>query len=102
MGKRLVERDRRFVGLTEHGEAILPWAQQIVSALASMNQTVSATNAHLEGEVTLAAIPAALTYVGNFRAMHCSGAFPAFPSPSSPAPRAKSRPGYAHSRSMPA
>lgn len=64
LGKRLVERDRRFVGLTEHGEAILPWAQQIVSALASMNQTVSATNAHLEGEVTLAAIPAALPYVG--------------------------------------
>lgn len=64
LGKRLVERDRRFAGLTEHGEAILPWAQLIVGALAGMNQAVSATGAHLEGEITLAAIPAALPTVG--------------------------------------
>ncbi len=64
LGKRLVERDRRFIGLTGHGEAILPWAQQIVGALASINQAISVTSAHLEGEVTLAAIPAALPYVG--------------------------------------
>lgn len=63
-GRRLVERDRRFIGLTEHGEAMLPWAEQILGAVSGMASAVAATAAPLRGEFGLAAIPAALPLVG--------------------------------------
>jgi len=50
LGHRLVERDRRFAGLTSHGEAILPWAEQILGAVGSMASTLSASAAPLGGE----------------------------------------------------
>lgn len=65
-GRRLVDRDRRFIALTAHGEAMLPWAQQILGAMAAMGSAVAATP--LEGPFTLAAIPAALPLVGRFGA----------------------------------
>jgi DNA-binding transcriptional LysR family regulator len=63
-GRRLIDRDRRFIGLTPHGEAMLPWAQQILGAMGAMTAAVAETP--LEGPFTLAAIPAAL--VGRFGA----------------------------------
>lgn len=65
-GRRLVERDRRFIGLTDHGEAMLPWAEQILGAVNGMAHAVSATAAPVTGEFGLAAIPAALPLVGLF------------------------------------
>lgn len=65
-GRRLVERDRRFVGLTEHGEAMLPWAEQILGAVNGMAHAVAASAAPVAGEFSLAAIPAALPLVGMF------------------------------------
>lgn len=62
LGRRLIERDRRFIGLTAQGEAMLPWAQQILGAMAAMGAAVAATP--LEGRLALAAIPAALPLVG--------------------------------------
>lgn len=64
LGKRLVERDRRFVGLTEHGEAILPWVQQVLGSVRGLNQAAAALSVSLQGEFRLAAIPAALPLVG--------------------------------------
>lgn len=64
LGKRLVERDRRFVGLTEHGKAILPWAEQILGSLRGLRQ--AADDMLAIGEFRLAAIPAALPLVGPF------------------------------------
>ncbi len=66
LGKRLVERDRRFVGLTEQGEAILPWAEQALGSIRSLAQAAEAATQHLTGEFRLAAIPAALPLVGPF------------------------------------
>lgn len=66
VGHRLVERDRRFLGLTSHGQAMLPWAEQILGAVASMSTSVAASSAELTGEFSLAAIPAALPLVGLF------------------------------------
>lgn len=66
LGHRLVERDRRFVGLTSHGAAMLPWAEQILGAVASMASSVAASSDRLTGEFSLAAIPAALPLVGLF------------------------------------
>jgi len=64
LGQRLVERDRRFMGLTAQGEAMLPWAEQVLGAMGSMVQAVGATDAPLAGAFRLAAIPAALPLVG--------------------------------------
>jgi len=63
-GRRLVERDRRFIGLTPHGEAMLPWAEQILGSLSGMVSAVAASAGPLRGEFGLAAIPAALPLVG--------------------------------------
>ena len=66
LGKRLVERDRRFIGLTEHGEAILPWAEQALGAVRGLGQAAAASATALTGEFRLYAIPAALPLVGPF------------------------------------
>ncbi len=66
VGRRLVERDRRFIGLTSHGEAMLPWAEQILGAVNSMTSSVAASTAPVSGEFGLMAIPAALPLVGAF------------------------------------
>jgi len=64
LGKRLIVRDRRFIGLTPEGEALLPWARQIVAAQEGMAAAVSAANGPLQGEFRLGAIPAALPFAG--------------------------------------
>ena len=65
LGKRLIERDRRFTGLTSHGEAILPWAEQALGAVRGLS-LAAASDLHLRGEFRLHAIPAALPLVGPF------------------------------------
>lgn len=66
LGKRLVDRDRRFIGLTEHGDAILPWAEQILGSVRGLTQAAASTAQALAGEFRLSAIPAALPLVGTF------------------------------------
>jgi DNA-binding transcriptional LysR family regulator len=69
LGKRLIDRDRRFIGLTEHGEAILPWAEQALGAVRGLGQAAAASAQALTGEFRLYAIPAALPIVGPFGTM---------------------------------
>jgi len=66
LGKRLINRDRRFIGLTEHGEAILPWAEQALGAVRGLGQAAAASAQALTGEFRLHVIPAALPLVGPF------------------------------------
>ena len=66
LGKRLIDRDRRFIGLTEHGEAILPWAEQALGAVRGLSQAAAASAQALTGEFRLHVIPAALPLVGPF------------------------------------
>ncbi len=66
LGKRLVERDRRFIGLTAEGEAILPWAEQALGAIRGLGQAAEASTRRLSGEFRLYTIPAALPLVGPF------------------------------------
>ena len=66
IGKRLVERDRRFIGLTAEGAAVLPWAEQALGAVRGLGQAASASAQALVGEFRLHAIPAALPLVGPF------------------------------------
>lgn len=69
LGKRLVERDRRYIGLTDEGRAALPWAQQLLAAHEGMFHAVDALDGPLRGEFRLGAIPAALPCVGQFSHM---------------------------------
>ena len=70
LGKRLVERDRRYIGLTEEGRAMLPWAQQLLAAHEGMIHSVEALIGPFHGEFRLGAIPAAMPCIGAFtRAM---------------------------------
>ncbi|MBJ7486712.1 LysR family transcriptional regulator [Brevundimonas sp.] len=64
LGKRLVERDRRFIALTADGAAILPWAQQIVAMLDGLHHAADATAGTLRGDLRLGAIPASMPVVG--------------------------------------
>lgn len=64
LGKRLIARDRKFAGLTAEGEAILPWARQLVAAAEAMGQAAETTHGALVGELRLGAIPAAMPATG--------------------------------------
>lgn len=64
LGKRLIDRDRRFGGLTQHGLAILPWAEQVLGTVRGLVQAAEASAIAAVGEFRLAAIPAALPLVG--------------------------------------
>lgn len=66
LGKRLIVRERRFVELTEEGEALLPWARQMLAAQDAMIAAVAAGQGMPQGEFRLGAIPAALPLVGRF------------------------------------
>ncbi len=66
LGRRLVARDRRFIGLTDHGAAILPWAEQVLGSVRGLEHASEALSVALQGEFRLAVIPAALPLVGAF------------------------------------
>jgi Transcriptional regulator len=65
LGKRLVRRDRKFVGLTPEGEAILPWARQLVATADAMGQAAETARGPLKGELRIGSIPAAMPVIGS-------------------------------------
>lgn len=69
LGKRLVVRDRRFIDLTPEGEALLPWARQMIAAEAGMTSAIAASQGEIRGELRLGAIPAALPFTGRIADM---------------------------------
>jgi len=69
LGKRLVVRDRRFIALTPEGEALLPWARQMVAAEEGMASAIAASQGDIRGEFRLGAIPAALPFTGRMANM---------------------------------
>ncbi|KQX26287.1 MULTISPECIES: LysR family transcriptional regulator [unclassified Sphingomonas] len=64
-GRRLVQRDRRYIGLTPEGQAMLPWAQQLVAVFDGMAHAMLAMDGPVQGEFRLGAIPAAMPAVGH-------------------------------------
>ncbi|QXQ07165.1 LysR family transcriptional regulator [Sphingosinicellaceae bacterium] len=64
LGHRLVVRNRRYVGLTPEGQAVLPLAQQLIAAFAAMRLAAAGDRGPLEGELRLGTIPAALPSIG--------------------------------------
>lgn len=63
IGKRLIVRDRRFVGLTAEGHAILPWAQRLLADHEGLRQA-AAEMGSLSGELRLGVIPASMPATG--------------------------------------
>lgn len=64
LGKRLIRRDRKYGGLTAEGEAILPWARQLVAAAEALGQAAETARGPLKGELRLGSIPAAMPAIG--------------------------------------
>jgi DNA-binding transcriptional LysR family regulator len=64
LGHRLVIRDRRFVGLTTEGHAILPYAQQVIADLVDIRTALAIGTRQLRGQVRLGCIPAAMPLIG--------------------------------------
>jgi DNA-binding transcriptional LysR family regulator len=64
LGKRLVDRDRRFIGLTPEGEAVMPWAQQIIAGLHGLTSAAHSLKGPLAGTLRLGAIPASMPITG--------------------------------------
>ena len=63
-GAKLVERDRRFVGLTREGEAALPWAQAMLADNVSLREAVAGRTGPLSGALPIGVIPAAIPISG--------------------------------------
>ncbi len=63
-GRRLVQRDRRYIGLTPEGQAMLPWAQQLVAVFDGMAHAMEAMAGPIHGEFRLGVIPAAMPVIG--------------------------------------
>lgn len=64
LGHRLIVRDRRFAGLTPAGEALLPWARQLIAAQEGLASAISSASGPPSGEFRLGSIPAALPFTG--------------------------------------
>jgi len=63
LGVLLVHCGSRFIGLTEEGERTLEWARRIVGDARAMRQDIKALKQGLNGQLRIAAIPAALPMV---------------------------------------
>jgi DNA-binding transcriptional LysR family regulator len=66
LGRRLVQRDRRFTGLTDEGRAALPWAQQAIAMIEGLEHAAELAHGPLTGTLRLGVIPAAMPVVGQF------------------------------------
>jgi DNA-binding transcriptional LysR family regulator len=72
LGRRLVQRDRRFIGLTEEGRAALPWAQQAIAMIDGLEHAAETVRGPLRGTLRLGAIPAAMPVVGYLSRRLCA------------------------------
>lgn len=71
LGAPLVNRGRKFDGLTAEGERVLLWAHRILAERDALSDDLSAMREGLTGTVRIAAIPTALTAVSLLTAPFC-------------------------------
>lgn len=73
LGKRLVNRDRRFIDLTPEGHSILPFARQLLADHEGLRHAIDAPAGPLRGQLRIGSIPAAMPSVGFLvKAIHAS------------------------------
>jgi DNA-binding transcriptional LysR family regulator len=64
IGAPLIERDKRFKGLTAEGEILLDWAKRVVAERDTLDQRIGMLRGELTGEIAIGVIPTALPTVG--------------------------------------
>jgi DNA-binding transcriptional LysR family regulator len=75
LGVMIVQRGRRFLGLTAEGERVLAWAQQTLASLSYMREDASAAKSTMTGTLRLGAIPTTMT-VAALLTGPCIAAYP--------------------------
>jgi DNA-binding transcriptional LysR family regulator len=63
LGVPLVKRGNRFMGFTAEGEIALRWARRLLGDADAFRQEVEVARGALSGQMTIGAVPTALTYV---------------------------------------
>jgi len=75
LGVMIVQRGRRFMGLTIEGERVLVWAQQTLASLSNMREDASVAKSTRSGTLRIGAIPTTMT-VSAFLTGPCRAAYP--------------------------
>jgi DNA-binding transcriptional LysR family regulator len=75
LGIMIVQRGRRFIGLTAEGERVLLWAQQTLASLSHMREDASIAKSSMAGLLRIGAIPTTMT-IAAFITAPCRAAFP--------------------------
>jgi DNA-binding transcriptional LysR family regulator len=75
LGIMIVQRGRRFMGLTAEGERVLVWAQQTLASLSHMREDASIAKSNMAGTLRVGAIPTTMT-VAAFITAPCRAAYP--------------------------
>jgi DNA-binding transcriptional LysR family regulator len=75
LGVMIVQRGRRYIGLTIEGERVLAWAQQTLASLSYMREDASAAKTTMTGTLRVGAIPTTMT-VAAFLTGPCYAAYP--------------------------
>jgi DNA-binding transcriptional LysR family regulator len=75
LGIMIVQRGRRFVGLTAEGERVLVWAQQTLASLSHMREDATIAKSSMAGTLRVGAIPTTMA-VSAFITAPCRAAYP--------------------------
>jgi DNA-binding transcriptional LysR family regulator len=75
LGIMIVQRGRRFIGLTVEGERVLVWAQQTLASLSHMREDAAVAKSSMAGMMRIGAIPTTMT-VAAFITAPCRAAYP--------------------------
>jgi DNA-binding transcriptional LysR family regulator len=63
IGAPLIERDKRFKGLTAEGRVLLDWATRVVAEREALDQQIGLLRGELTGELMIGVVPTALPTV---------------------------------------
>lgn len=71
LGVPIVERDKRYIGLTVEGTRVLEWAKRILADCEFLEQELSELKGGLSGRLTMGVIPSALPVVSLLTSPFC-------------------------------
>jgi DNA-binding transcriptional LysR family regulator len=75
LGVMIVQRGRRFLGLTAEGERVLAWARQTLASLSYMREDATTAKSTMTGTLRMGAIPTSMTAAA-FLTGPCFSAYP--------------------------
>jgi DNA-binding transcriptional LysR family regulator len=75
LGIMIVQRGRRYMGLTTEGERVLVWAQQTLASLSHMREDASVAKSAMTGTLRIGAIPTTMA-VASLLTGPCRAAYP--------------------------